>query len=431
LETSDAPSNPHATPAENARFAAFAAALEREGFSPITRACYASDWWTISEHAHRSTGRKFRLAGFGSDGFRLQRAEHASKGVAPATLNRRLSFLRRYSAFAARTEPALGETADAFAALPFQSVPKGAAKALRPAEEQRLRAAADALGVQSGALVALLLGTGLRAIEVAALTRGDVIGPHASPTAVRIGGPRTKTVLLGPFAQARIAALLATEEGDETAPLFRGKSGAALGDDGIAGVVERAARDADVEATPRTLRHTFAVRYLSEHGDDVDGLAEALGQVSPATVRAYRAEAETGGRIAVAVRNWSGLDEVELQPGVRRRSVNGSRVVVERDLIAPGSKLPSRSLPTERITFVLSGRVAFRIGSARLEAGAGDFVPVPADTAHSLAACGDHPALVLHVSAQPRRSGGPPSGRTEGQRARTERDAVAREVRVG
>lgn len=406
MEDSAAPSNPHATSAEAARFAAFAESLERDGFSPITRACYASDWLTVSEHAHRATGRKFRLAGFGPDGFVLQRAELASLGASPATLNRRLSFLRRYSAFAAERETALRETAIGFAALPFQSVPKKPARTLTHAQEQKVRAAADALDKQSGALVALLLGTGLRASEVAELTRGDVVGPRSAPTALRVRGARPKTVLLGPFAQTRIAEILSSESGGEEQPLFFGKGGAALGEDGIAGVVERAARDADVDASPRTLRHTFAVRYLAEHGDDLDGLAQALGHVSLTSVRAYRAEVERGGPV-IHVRRWSGLDELTPIPGVRRRSLTGARVVVERDLLGPGAELPQRAFASERIAIVLSGQIVVSHGSMRVEAGAGEIVTVPPGIAHGIAVAGDRPALVLYVSAQTRRAGDP------------------------
>ena len=402
MEPTAALANPHATAGENARFAAFAAALERDGFSPVTRACYASDWWTVSEHAHRATGRKFRVATFGADGFALQRAELAARGTSPATLNRRLSFLRRYSAFSARTSPALREVAAAFAALPFETVPPRTTRALTLSEETRLRAAADALGSQTGALVALLLGTGLRAGEVASLTRGDVIGAASAPTALRVSGPRAKTVHLGPTAQTRIAAHLAEAPGPGDAPLFVGKSGTALGEDGVAGAVERAARDADVDATPRTLRHTFAVRYLSDHADDLDGLAHALGRVSPASVRAYRAESESAGA-ALAVRRWADMDEQTPSPGVRRRTFGGARVVLERDLIAPGTSVPRRAHPAERVTLVLSGRVAIRAGTQRVEAGAGDFVPLAAGTAHTISVIGDRPALILHVTTPPRR----------------------------
>jgi integrase len=391
-----AASNPNATAAENERFAAFASALERDGFSPITRACYASDWWTVSEHASRASGRKFRLGGFPPDAFALQRAELAARGSSPATLNRRLSFLRRYSAFAAERDPALREIAAGFATLPFQHVEKRTTKALTRGEEERIRAAADAQGEQSGALVALLLGTGLRASEAAALTRADVALDGSGPTALRVRGERSKTVFLGPYARRRVAALIADAARDDDAPLFTGKSGARLGEEGVADVVERAARDAGVEATPRTLRHTFAVRYLSEHQDDLDGLATALGHSGLAAVRAYREEAAAG-EPTVDARRWADLDEIAPEPGVRRRMFTASKTTLERDLLAPGTKLGPRAYPSERVTLVLSGRVVFRVGSRRIEAGAGDFVPLPPGTQHALTVGDDAAALLLHV----------------------------------
>jgi integrase/recombinase XerD len=401
----DSATNPHASVGENARFVAFSAALERDGFSPITRACYASDWWTVAEHAHRASGRKFRLQAFTPQDFSLQRAELAARGTSPATLNRRLSFLRRYSAFAAERDSRLREIAAGFAGTPFQSVPRRLTKVLSPEEEQRLRAAADADSVRTSAIVALILGTGLRASEVSDLTRGDVVGPRSAPTALRIRGDRAKTARLAPLSQARIAKVFAAEVGSNSTPLFRGKRDQPLGEDGVAGVVERAARAAGVEATPRTLRHTFAVRYLAEHGDDMDGLAHALGQSSAAAARAYQGVKvfEAG---SLRVRRWDDIEATFPLPGVRRRRVSAVRVALERELLAPGARVPSRSLPAERVTVVLSGQVEFVIGDSRSGARAGDVVTVPAGINHELVAVGATTALLLHAEPVVRRSGG-------------------------
>lgn len=401
----DSATNPHASAAENARFAAFAAALERDGFSPITRACYASDWWTVSEYAHGASGRRFRLQNFAAEDFSLQRAELAARGVSPATLNRRLSFLRRYSAFAAERDSALREIAAGFAAMPFQSVPRRATKVLTADEEKRLRAAADSDGVRTSAIVALILGTGLRAAEVSALTRGDVVGPRGAPTALRVRGDRAKTARLAPLSQARIAKVLASEAGTSSMPLFRGKGDQALGEDGVSGAVERAARAAGVEATPRTLRHTFAVRYLAEHGDDVEGLALALGQSSAAAARAYQDGSVAGVR-SVRVRRWDDVEPTFPFHGVRRRRVSASKVALERELLAPGVRLPARSLPAERVTVVLSGQVAFIVGDVRSTAGAGEVVTVPAGVRHELVTVGPRSALLLHAETGVRRSRG-------------------------
>ena len=398
--------NPHATPAENATFAAFAAALERDGFSPITRACYASDWWTVAEHAHRASGRKFRLQDFAPQDFDVQRTELAARGTSPATLNRRLSFLRRYTAFAAERDSSLRETAAAFAVMPFRSVPKRVTKVLAPEEERRLRAAADADGVRTSAIVALILGTGLRASEVSDLTRGDVVGPRNAPTALRIRGDRAKTARLAPLSQARIAKVMAAGGGSSSMPLFHGKGDQALGEDGVAGVVERAARAAGVEATPRTLRHTFAVRYLAEHGDDVEGLAHALGQSSAAATRAYQ-----GGNVSEAgslqVRRWDDVRATSPLAGVRRRRISASKIALERELLAPGAFVPARSLLVERITVVLSGEVEFTVGASRSFAGAGDVVTIPAGVSHRLVAVGGRSARLLHAEPGVRRSRSP------------------------
>ena len=336
----------------------------------------------------------------------MPRSSISTTRFSPATLNRRLSFLRRYASFAAAREPALRETAAGFAALPFQAVARRTTRALAHADEQRLRAAARDLGPQCGAAIAVLLGTGLRAADIAGLSRGDVVGPHATPSALRVRGPRAKTVILGPLAQRGVADLLAAERGGSGDPLFRGSRGAPLGEEGIAALVERAARGAGVGATPRTLRHTFAVRYLSEHRDDLDGLAQALGHVGLAAVRAYRAEAESGGPV-VDVRRWADVPEAAPAPGVRRRSFPGSRFVVERDLVAPGTELVFGANGAERMSIVLAGRVQVRCGPARFEAGAGDFVPAPAGAAYRISIVGDRPALLLHVVAAPRRASAP------------------------
>lgn len=411
--THDAPDNPHATPAEGARFAAFAAHLEAEGFSPATRACYASDWWNVSQRAHAATGRRFRLDRFGADEFSLQRAFLAARGSAPSTLNRRLAFLRRYSAFSAAREPALRDVAAGLSRVPFQAVERRTTKALTRTQEEKLRAAADALGVQDAAIVALLLGTGLRGTEAAALRRDDVVGPRAAPTAVRVQGPRAKTVLLAARAQARVAAFLAATRGEglrgaaraSSAPLFRGRDGAALGEEGIAAAVERAARSAGVEATPRTLRHTFGVRYLSEHRDDIEGLARALGHASLAAARAYRDEAGSSAPAIRAVR-WSELEETSPATGVRRRSFAGDRIGAARTLIAPGASIARRERAHEQVSFVLSGRVTFTSARTAIEAGAGEFVHLPPGVACSITAAADRPALVLHVRSAPWRDAG-------------------------
>lgn len=394
--------SPHATSAENARFGAFAAHLAADGFSPATRACYASDWWNVAERAHAATGRRFRLDAFGADGFRAQRDELSRLGSAPATLNRRLAFLRRYAAFAAESEPALARVAAEIAEIPFLPLVRRPVRALTHAQEERLRDAADAAGPRESALVALLLGTGLRAGEAAALRRSDVVVAPGPGSLVRVRGPRSKTAVLPPRSRDRLEALLRSAKGRAADPVFVAAGGGALGEEGVADAVERVAAAAGVTATARTLRHTFAVRYLSEHRDDVEGLARALGQKGLAAARAYRAAAGAGPPAARVVR-WADAEESAPTAGVSRRVISGALAEAERTVLAAGAALPSHSHPDEQFTFVLRGRCTCESRSGSSELSTGDVLHLPGGEPHSFTA-GPSGAVLLHVFSPPRRS---------------------------
>jgi integrase len=389
--------NPHASPAENERFAAFLHALESEGLSPGTRACYASDWWNVSEDAHEAKGRPFRIDRYRAEDFLAYRAREAARGVSPATLNRRLAFLRRYAGHLRLQSAGLDR-------VPFQPVVRASSRWLSTDEETRLRKAAQSLGSQPSAIVALLLGTGMRASEAANLRRGDVDGPVEAPRSLRVRGPRRKVLLLGPRAAEALAAHLgpASEGARASDPVFLAADGTAASESRIASIVSDTAKAAGVEATPRTLRHTFAVRYLQEHRDDVEGLARALGQSGLAQARAYREEANERPPDARRVR-WGEVEVETVSPTVSRRVVRGARIEAIRYVYEPGAEFPSHSHPEEQMTFVLSGRIAFRSGRRTIEAGPGDVVHVPPGVPHAARVVGARRVVTLNVFSPVRR----------------------------
>jgi integrase len=280
--------NPHAAALENERFVAFRSFLESEGLSPVTLTCYASDWWNVSESARRATRRRFRLDRYSADDFLLYRAAETARGVSPATINRRLAFLRRYANFAAKDGDGCRRLAESLSVLPFQAVKPVVANGLSRDAEERIVEAAARIGVVEHALVALLVRTGIRCADALTLLREDVKGSASAPTSVRVHVRSEKTVMLPPRASRAIGALIAAEPGE---PLFRARGRYAMSAAGAAAIIAKCAREAGVEATPRTLRHTFAVRYLAENRDDLDGLAQALGPTSAALIRAWRHEA--------------------------------------------------------------------------------------------------------------------------------------------
>jgi site-specific recombinase XerD/quercetin dioxygenase-like cupin family protein len=394
--------HPDATPEENARFVAFQAFLATEGLSPVTCACYASDWWNVAERMSRATGRPFSIDGITVEEFRAYRADAAARGVAAATSNRRLAFLRRYARFAAATTPACRALADGLAAESFDAVkPLGGRSALSREEEESLMQASARVGAAEHALVALLMRTGLRVEEIVGLRRGDVGGAPPTPTSLRIRGKREKTVLLPPMTSRAVGALLDSQPGEDSDLLLRSRGRYALGRAGVAAMISRCAREANVRASPRTLRHTFAVRYLAEHDDDVDGLSSALGRASPALLRAWRVEAGSPAAGARVVR-WSADAPGRSTSDPEALGVRGSQLEAVRRTLAPGRRATLSARSTEQLIFVVSGRVELGSGATKIAAREGEVVIVPSGLPLSARALGSKTAVLVSTHAAPR-----------------------------
>jgi site-specific recombinase XerD len=163
------------------------------------------------------------------------------------------------------------------------------------------------------ALVQLLLQTGLRIGECAALDYEDLtVGERGGSVLVRGGkGNKARTVPLNASARAALlphaapildvpatAAAIATawprpRRGVPGTPLWRSQKGNRLSVAAIRGLLDGLVRDLaarhllDAAASAHTLRHTFATGYLRAHPGDVIGLATLLGHRSLDTTRLY------------------------------------------------------------------------------------------------------------------------------------------------
>lgn len=129
-------------------------------------------------------------------------------------------------------------------------------RALTPAEAQALIAACEDL--RDLALLTLMLDTGLRLGEVAALTWADL---DLATGAVRVrrgkGGKGRLSVVGLKTRRALLKYRRSSEATDGDAPLWVGKRGA-LGPSGVAQAVRRIGRKAGLEVSPHALRRTFA-----------------------------------------------------------------------------------------------------------------------------------------------------------------------------
>jgi len=151
------------------------------------------------------------------------------------------------------------------------------------------------------ALLAVLLGGGLRVGEVVGLDVRDLLEDHqgAFSLFVRLGkGRKDRTVPVQPDVAVLIRRSLAAtgRRLGELGPLFRAHDRGAgararprLSEEAVGVVVTTTARRAGVDAkrvTPHSLRHTYAIRAL-ENGADVMALAKLLGHASIATTQRY------------------------------------------------------------------------------------------------------------------------------------------------
>jgi len=162
------------------------------------------------------------------------------------------------------------------------------------------------------AIVQVLLQTGLRLSECAALTYGDITFEERNGLLrVRSGkGNKARSVPVNASAREAIAAYVAPRLGVEKpslkavaaawptakseharAPLWLSQKGGALTTSAmgqmIADLVKAAGELVPEETSAHTLRHTFARGYLAQYPGDVVGLATLLGHSSLDTTRLY------------------------------------------------------------------------------------------------------------------------------------------------
>lgn len=216
-------------------------------------------------------------------------------GLKAASINRRLEAVRRLLRWA----EAYGAVARnvALHVKSVRVVRERGPLGLTAAEVHGLlRAAGESshgLARRNYALVQLMLQTGLRVGEVAALRRSDIVlRDRAGTVRVRNGkGLKEREVPLNATARRALRQLL---EQEPTAPpeaaVFRSGRNAAMPirsmQNAIAALVRRASL-ARSDITAHSLRHTFALAWLRQHPGQLIELSQLLGHVSLDTTAVY------------------------------------------------------------------------------------------------------------------------------------------------
>jgi site-specific recombinase XerD len=284
---------PAETSAWHAALEGFDRELTRRAVADKTRTAYASD---ARDFAAWAKDRGADPAAIDIRTLRRYAAGLAERGIAPATIARRLAALRGLF----RTQVEAGARIDNPAEL--LSSPKRAQRlphVLKTTEVDALLESIPAgtpLELRDRALFELAYACGLRAEELVSL---DLESLDFDAESVRVEGKggKTRLVPLGEHARhalerylARARPLLETEAGDPA--LFLSKSGRRLSTSDVRrrlnGWVRRAvARSPGLaRAHPHALRHSFAT-HLLDGGADLRAIQELLGHATISTTQVY------------------------------------------------------------------------------------------------------------------------------------------------
>ncbi len=140
------------------------------------------------------------------------------------------------------------------------------------------------------ALATLLVRAGLRISEALALRLGQITLNARSGTCRVLGkGLKERTIPLGREVRESLAAYLAVRPAAApTDLLFVSRTYQPLAARDVERQLAHAARQAGItqKVTPHLLRHTFATRFVREHGD-IATLAQILGHTNIATTTRY------------------------------------------------------------------------------------------------------------------------------------------------
>lgn len=278
------------TAEESTRFDTFIERLASIGRSGRTLYAYRKDWEDFAAWYARANGERFDLT-------RLTPMDVADyKGAlqgdrhTPATVNRRLIFIKRYATYGLELGVLPAERVAAIRAVPRVRMQTLSPKSLDRSQTRRLLKEVELRATpRDKAVIILLLYTGLRVGELVRLERRDVmLSPKKGTILIRAEiakGNKQRAVPVPLAARKALDEYLATRTDDSPA-LFVGQRGP-IQEDAVARIIDKYARHADLRISPHTLRHTFAFTYLEQNANDLVGLASILGHENLQTTRIY------------------------------------------------------------------------------------------------------------------------------------------------
>lgn len=217
----------------------------------------------------------------------------ATRRYARRTIARRASTLRRYFAWATRTDriaedPAAGLSAPSGGGRLPRVLRDDELTVLLDDPPARIDGDDDAVRLRDDAVLELLYGSGLRVAELCALRPVDLAPDRRAVTVMGKGGKERRVPVSVPAAEAveawlrRGRAAMTTVESPADA-LFLNRRGRRLGTRDVRRILDRRAA---APTHPHALRHTFAT-HLLDGGADLRTVQELLGHADLSTTQHY------------------------------------------------------------------------------------------------------------------------------------------------
>ena len=263
--------------------------LEQAGKSANTVKAYVYDVAAFAAWFEQTTGDEFAPGIVDPREITDYRGHLLQRGSSPATVNRRLVSLRRCF-FWAKKQGMINDT-------PFEMLERVRVKEQKDVaprwlnrKEQLalLRAIRQGENQRDLAIIQLMLGSGLRISETAALKVSDIeLNDRSGWVYVRTGkGMKSRSIPLSIHVRKALQAYLKERANEDEEDLFLGQRGP-LSEWGIHAIVKKYAYQAQQEnVTAHTLRHSFA-KNLVDVGTPLDQVAVLLGHESLDTTRIY------------------------------------------------------------------------------------------------------------------------------------------------
>jgi integrase/recombinase XerC len=257
--------------------------------SPHTLRSYRDDLAVFGQYLDEALGSGADPSSVDSRRLRAYAAWLSGRGYAPSTIARRLACLRSYFRFQRRRGAV---TADPAGALRNPRQPQRLPSPLRADDIVRLLDAmptAEPAGIRDRAMLETLYGAGMRVSELVGLDLGDLDLAEATAR-VRGKGRRERLCPLGAEAASWLARWLPLRRpaASAVAAVFLNRYGTRLTTRSVGRIFHTRLSGLGMgsDASPHTLRHSFAT-HLLERGADLRSVQELLGHRRLTTTQIY------------------------------------------------------------------------------------------------------------------------------------------------